>query len=140
MLIRNNGSGPGQAVPFATMRSAEQLQNGDWIVTMADGETLKFTKIDWQIALEMTPLSSFPALPGTYVINFNEDGDDPQFWRTNVLGWMIGIDNVVRPIVVDPHGVVHGWTVLHPDGRVETSTGDSFETVDAWLKVNRPQS
>ena len=86
----------------------------------------------------MTPKVTWPALPGTYLVSANIDGEEPHFWRSNVLGWAICMDGLVRPIIIDPNGLMETWTVLHPDGRVEKSNGDEFEDTAAWLEVAVP--
>lgn len=138
MLVQTNTGQTGQAVPLSTMASAEQLPDGRWQITTRAGDQRIFSDIDWKIALG-TPNVTLPALPGTYVVNPNEDDDAPPFWKSNVIGWGICMDGVVRPIVVDPDGLLDGWTILHPDGRVETSQGDSFEDVATWLSVASPR-
>jgi len=137
MLVQTTIGQTGQAVPISTLTSAEQLSDGRWQITTRDGEQRIFSNSDWQIAIE-TPRVTFPALPGTYLVNPNEDGDEPPFWRENVLGWAVCIDGLIRPIVIDPHNSLKEWTVLHPDGRVETSHGDSFDDYAAWLSIAGP--
>jgi hypothetical protein len=138
MLVQTNTGQTAQAVPFSTMTSAEQLTDGRWQITTRDGETRVFSDNDWKIAIA-TPNVTLAAFPGTYVVAPNEDGDKPPYWKSNVLGWGISLDGIVRPIVVDPHGLADDWTVLHPDGRVETGKGDEFDDVAAWLAMAGPR-
>lgn len=138
MLLQTTIGQTGQAVPLLTIAAAEQLPDGRWQITTGTGEERIFSDIDWRIAIG-TPNVTLPALPGTYLVNPNEDGDKPPFWKTNVIGWGVCMDGVVRPIVVDPDSLLSGWTVLHPDGRVETSHGDNFEDVAAWLAMVTPR-
>lgn len=138
MLVQTNTGERGQAVPLATMASAEQLPDGRWQVTTSAGDHVIFSGIDWKIAVGV-PNVTLAALPGTYVVSPNEDGDEPPFWKSNVLGWGVCMDGVVRPLVVDPDGLLDGWTILHPDGRVETSHGDSFDDIASWLSVAGPR-
>lgn len=138
MLLQTYTGQIAQAVPFSTMRWAEQLPDGRWQVTTRDGERRTFSNIDWKIAVG-NPSVTLPALPGTYVVEPNEDGHEPPFWKSNVIGWGICLDGVVRPIILDPNGLTESWTILHPDGRVETSIGDSYENDGAWLSAAGPR-
>lgn len=119
------------------MQSAVRLQSGDWRVTAADGENFTFSEIDWEIALELNSVATVPALPGTYLVHYNDDADGPDFFRTNVLGWMLSLDNIVRPIVIDSELLTGGWTALHPDGRIETSGGETWNTAEEWVAAQK---
>ena len=138
MLIISN-SRKSIAVPLQNISSAKALENGDWLVADCNGEEHRFSKIDWEIAVEGTPVSSFPAQPGTYLINPADSAEDGRkYWRENVIGWMICADTVLRPVVLSSESLfVQPWQILHPDGRVERSDGSTWETVEEWLEEVR---
>jgi hypothetical protein len=121
------------------MANAQALDDGDRIVTDCNGQVHRVSKIDWEIAIEGTPVSSFPAQPGTYLINPADEAEDGRkYWRENVVGWMICADTILRPVVLGPESLLTPpWQVLHPDGRVERSDGSTWETVDEWLEEVR---
>ncbi|NYD91372.1 hypothetical protein [Sphingomonas melonis] len=123
-------------MPLTNMAYAQQFQSGDWEITSSTGERFSFSDADWNIAIE-TPVSVWPAQPSTYLVTPREDDDGPLYWRTNILAWGICADGVLRPITTDPHDDNNSWTVLHPDGRVETSRGDGYENIDDWLAIHR---
>lgn len=132
MLINTMTRQP-MILPLATITKAEAVDGG-WIVTDSQGEDHHVSNVAWKLAVEGTPAAMMPALPGTYLVSPGEDeAGKPTAWKDNVLGWMIGADTEIRPVVVDMSIIDNRWTVLHPDGRVEQSTGDSWDTVDAWL-------
>jgi hypothetical protein len=124
------------ALPLATITSARAVEGG-WIVTDAQGEEHNVSKVAWDIAVEGTPSAMLPAQPGTYLLNPNPDHpeDQPRFWKTNVLGWMVCADTEIRPVTLDPEGLLSPpWQVLHPDGRVERSDASNWERVEEWLE------
>jgi len=139
VLVRTQTGRQEVAVPISTMRSAVALPNGTWRITDADGEAFIFSQIDWEIALELNPVATVPAAPGTYLVHLNDDAEGPSYYRSNVLGWILGLDNVLRPLVIDPELLIGGWRVLHPDGRVETNGGESWDTVSEWLDAARKE-
>ncbi len=134
MLIGNLPGGRKIAVLVANMSSAEQLPGGQWSVNIDDGSSITFSNDEWQVALARTPRSTFPALPGTYLVTANTDDDNPPYWRDNVVGWMISLAGTVRPIVIDPEVAIYAWTVVHPDGRVESNCGRSWDNAESWLR------
>lgn len=121
------------SLPLATITKAEAVDGG-WIVTDAQGEEHRVDNTSWNVAVKYTPATMMPALPGTYLISPGEDESGKRkVWKNNIVGWMIGADTEVRPVVLDMSMIDDRWTVLHPDGRVECSDGESWESVDAWL-------
>lgn len=125
-------------VPFATMRRAEQTINGDWMVLDANGDVHQFSAGDWEIAMQETPRATLPAHPGTYLLHRNADGEEPPYYRSAVLGWVVGLDSVTRPVTVDVElQTMRKWVVRHPDGFIEGSTGDSWETTEHWLEATK---
>ncbi len=138
MLLRSQTGGD-VVIPLNSMRRAVRLSDGRWRVTDADGEVHIFSAVDWELALESVPVATLPALPGTYAIFRDHEPEPPHnrpFWRSNVLGWMINLDSAMRPITLDPEMAMDSpWTILHPDGRVEKSTGESWDTVDEWVEA-----
>lgn len=119
-------------LPLATITKAEAVDDG-WVVTDAQGEDHRVDSTAWNLAVQGTPSALIPALPGTYLINANTDGDEPRVWKNNVLGWMVCADTEVRPMLLDMSMLNKTWDVLHPDGRVERSSGDCWETLDQYL-------
>jgi hypothetical protein len=129
-----------KVLPLTTITCARAIEGGDWIVTDAQGEEHRVDKISWQIAVEGTPTSMIPALPGTYILH---PGTDEQghgkAWKTNVLGWMVTADTEVRPLLADPTCIEgNKWDVLHPDGRVERNDGATWDCLDDWIKSEAP--
>ncbi|KAK0330267.1 hypothetical protein LTR94_033497, partial [Friedmanniomyces endolithicus] len=113
--------------PHVQVFHAGTKLSDDQRVVTNGGDTHVFSKVDWELWLETTPTSSWPAQPGTYVIYLEREANDRQFWKIAVVGWMINLEGNVRPVVTDPDGVSKEWHVLHPDGRVEASDGGSWD-------------
>lgn len=75
---------------------------------------------------------------GTYLVHAYFDDNQVDLVRCNVLGWQIAADRTVTPIVVDPRAADEvPWTVIHPDGRVESSDGRGWDNEEAWLNQLR---
>jgi hypothetical protein len=128
------------AIPINTITSARSIEGGDWMVTDAQGEEHRVDSISWQIAVEGTPSSMIPALPGTYILHpGTDDQGNPKAWKTNVLGWMVTADTEVRPLLADSTCIDRNkWDVLHPDGRVERNDGSTWDTLLDWLRTEAP--
>jgi len=127
------------ALPLNTISSARSVEGG-WIVTDARGDEHQVDNVSWDLAVEGTPSAMMPALPGTYLVEPGTDeGGNRKVWKTNVLGWMVCADNETRPVVFDHDGLPSlPWQVLHPDGRVERTDGQSWETVMLWIDEVAP--
>jgi hypothetical protein len=126
------------SLPLATITKAESVDGG-WIVTDAQGEEHRVDNTSWNVAIKYAPAAMTPALPGTYLVSPGEDeSGKAKVWKNNVLSWMIAADTELRPVVVDMSMIDDKWTVLHPDGRVECSDGESWESVDLWLDQVAP--
>jgi hypothetical protein len=140
MLIVTHSRAP-IALPLSRITSARAIEDGDWLVTDAQGEEHRVDKIAWDIAVEGTPSAMVPALPGTYIVNPREEDDSGEkVWKNNVVGWMVCADTETRPVVISPDILIGDkWHVLHPDGRVECSNGDSWESVDQWVAASTPE-
>lgn len=79
-----------------------------------------------------------PAEPGTYFINAYFDDNQIDLVRANVIGWKIGNDSRVSPLLIDQRAAdVEPWYVQHPDGRVECSNGRVWDSLDAWTDEER---
>ena len=129
------------ALPLNTITKARAAVEGGWTVTDAQGKDHAVDDISWEMAVEGTPTAMIPALPGTYLVTASEGEDGaPPYWRDNVLGWMICADTEVRPVVISGEALLtKPWRVMHPDGRVESSNGESWDTTDAWLESEKPE-
>ena len=81
------------------------------------------------------------ALPGTYLVHAYFDDNQVDLVKMNVLGWQVGGDRTVTPLVVDPRAADdEPWHVVHPDGRVESSTGGAWPDMESWVdEVRRMQ-
>ena len=79
-----------------------------------------------------------PALPGTYLLHLYFDSHQAELVRCNILGWQVGADRRLTPLVVDPHAADEDvWHVLHPDGRVEASNGKVWDSAEKWISDER---
>lgn len=79
-----------------------------------------------------------PAAEGTYLVHAYFDDNQIDLVRSNVLGWQIGADRSVTPLVVDPRAAdEEPWCVLHPDGRVECSNGAAWPDQESWVDEAR---
>ena len=80
----------------------------------------------------------FPAEPGTYLVHAYFDDNQTDLVRANVVGWKVGNDSHLTPLVIDPRAAdEEPWYVEHPDGRVECSNGRSWRTIDEWTDEER---
>ena len=79
-----------------------------------------------------------PAQPGTYLVNAYFDDNQVELVKANVLGWQVGGERTMTPLVLDP-GAVTGedFHIIHADGRVECSDGRCWEDVDVWIAEER---
>ncbi|MEE2917007.1 MAG: hypothetical protein VYB32_08055, partial [Pseudomonadota bacterium] len=111
-MLFTSSTGRGIAIPLGSIHSAEAIEGGDWRVVTKDGDSHDFSKIDWELWIEGTPVQSWPAQAGTYVVYPEREANDRQFWKTAVVGWMINLANEVRPVVTDPDGISKEWYVM----------------------------
>ena len=78
------------------------------------------------------------ALSGTYLVNAYFDAGQVEVVRANVIGWQIGADRTVTPLLIDPRAAdMDNWCVIHPDGRVESSGGTAWATEAHWIDETR---
>jgi len=79
-----------------------------------------------------------PAAAGTYLVQVYFDSSQIEIVRANVLGWQVGADRGVTPLLIDPRAAdAEPWCVMHPDGRVESSTGAVWEDEASWVDEMR---
>nr|AGU09917.1 hypothetical protein [uncultured organism] len=126
------------ALPLASIVRATSTDGG-WRVTDVQGETHLVDSTSWDIALQLTPISSVPAQPGTYLLSrIDEEDGSTTIERVSVLGWMVCADLVTRPISLDTEALIGEWFVEMPDGHVEGSVGGAkWPTVEAWQNDKR---
>jgi len=75
-----------------------------------------------------------PAPIGTYLVHAYFDDNQVDLVKSNVLGWQVGADRKVTPLLVDPRAAdSEPWYVIHADGRVECSDGKVWEDQDSWI-------
>ncbi|MFB0611198.1 hypothetical protein [Aurantiacibacter poecillastricola] len=78
------------------------------------------------------------AAPGTYLVHAYFDDNQVDLVKSNIIGWQVGQDRRLTPLLLDPRAVdQEGWVVLHPDGRIENEDGQSWPNEDAWLVHER---
>lgn len=78
------------------------------------------------------------AEPKTYLVHAYFDDNQVELVKSNVIGWQVGSERVLTPLVVDPRIVTDDkWHVIHPDGRVECSDGRSWSDIDGWIAEER---
>lgn len=78
------------------------------------------------------------AQPGTYLVQAYFDAAQIEVVRANVLGWQIGSDRSLTPLLIDPRAAdAEPWCILHPDGRVESSNGAVWNDEAAWIDEMR---
>ena len=79
-----------------------------------------------------------PAHAGTYLVHAYFDDNQVELVKTHVLGWQVGSERTMTPLVIDP-GAITGedFFVLQPDGRVECSDGRCWADVDTWVGEQR---
>ena len=83
-------------------------------------------------------IGMIPAEKGTYLVHAYFDDHQVELVKSNVLGWQVGSERILTPLVVDPSAITNDdWFVIHPDGRVECSDGRCWETVDDWTVEER---
>jgi len=75
-----------------------------------------------------------PAAPGTYLVHAYFDDNQIELIKANIIGWQIGAERGLTPLVVDPRAAEDdSWNIIHPDGRVEAVDGHVWESVDLWV-------
>lgn len=123
-------------IPLSAVASARKgHQDQVWTVTDVRGGTHQVDDYAWQAARRTTALTSSPAHPGTYLLTLcSEDDGTFTMIRNTVVGWAIYADGVLRPMTLDSDAMMHAWQVEMPDGRVENSMGQVFESADAWFQ------
>lgn len=79
-----------------------------------------------------------PAASGTYLVHAYFDDNEVDIIRANVIGWSVGADRALTPLLVDPRAVDEdGWHVIHPDGRVECADGRCWNDTESWIIAER---
>ena len=77
---------------------------------------------------------------GTYLVHAYFDSNQVEIVRANVIGWQIGSDRSVTPLLIDPRAAdMDLWFVEHPDGRVESSNGGVWPSEASWIDELRRQ-
>ncbi len=75
-----------------------------------------------------------PAAPGTHLVQAYFDAGQIDIVRAHIIGWQVHTDRSITPLLVDQRAAdVETWTVIHPDGRVECSTGAVWTDEDTWV-------
>ncbi len=104
---------------------------GDFDGLDIDASTVRF--------IRQSAAAVLPATPGTYLLQFamfgDDNADEARIWRMPVLGWRVGGEYVgVEPIVMDPNfeGMTGQYAILHPNGIVETASGEYYEEEASW--------
>jgi len=78
------------------------------------------------------------APPGTYLVYAYFDSNQVEIVRANVVGWQIGGDRSITPLLIDPRAAdIDVWSVIHPDGRVESSNGGVWANEASWIDEQR---
>ncbi|GAA0277190.1 hypothetical protein GCM10009127_17440 [Alteraurantiacibacter aestuarii] len=78
------------------------------------------------------------AEPGTYLVHAYFDDNQVDLVKANVVGWQIGSERILTPLVIDPRAAMdETWFVIHPDGRVECNDGRCWNDVDSWIVEER---
>lgn len=107
-------------------------------ITMTDEDTLEVAEC---VVRNITQSSGevVPAQPYTFLLTFCPgDAVDPEplVWRSVVIGFRVRGDfGSLEPLVIDGEfeGMKCKHGVLHPNGRVESASGDTYETEADWL-------
>lgn len=74
------------------------------------------------------------AAPGTFLLHAYFDDNQVELVRSAVLGWQIGADRKITPLVLDPRAADdEPYTVNYPDGRVETSDGRTWDDLGSFI-------
>jgi len=74
------------------------------------------------------------AEPGTYLLHAYFDDNQVDLVRCNVIGWKVGNDSRIAPLVIDPRAADgDNWYVQHPDGRIENPNGQAWNTLNEWI-------
>lgn len=107
------------------------------VEVVGSDETLKAEPAEFYEALMMTPQASYPASPGTYVLDHNHGLDDFRIYKSAVIGWMLPAWSEARAVTMkgfnNGEGVDRFLTILHPTGFVEDGEGDNtFDSIDEW--------
>ena len=136
MFIRNHGSN-GVDVALAHIVSARHINGGFELRDML-GQEHRVSETDFDLALEATPVSMVPALPGTFLLERDrDDAGNEKVSRMTVLAWGTYADGATRPIVADPEALLNGsgkWFVEMPHGRVEGNCCEQWESAEVWLE------
>ena len=75
---------------------------------------------------------------GTYLVHAYFDDNQVELVRSNVIGWQIGQERKLTPLVIDPDAAADElWFVVHPDNRVECSDGRCWADLDCWIAEER---
>lgn len=125
----------GDLIPLSAVVSLRHRKGGFHVKTV-DGDTYDVSDEDWKISVETSPASTLPALPGTFLIERCDEGDGTHsIIRHTVIGWSITYEGAPLPIVLDHQAVIDSnWQVQQPDGRVERSDGQQWESAEKWLE------
>ena len=80
-------------------------------------------------------ITTFPAQPGTFMIERDPSVSPPRVIKVPVIGWNHVQGNLAFPVCVMNHGgLTHGKAILHPEGFVTDSVhGLTFESETEWM-------
>ncbi len=107
-------------------------------VYLDDEETTEID-LDQLRAIKSAPLTSFAALPGTFLLYPDDDGTEKPYWTTPVIGWSICADGEFSPITAEGinDGTDQHKLIITPDGTVTDPFSATYKNVDEWIKTYR---
>lgn len=97
----------------------------------------------WDRALATHTKWFHPAQSGTYVVWlwYDENGV-AGYNKADVIGWTLGADGFVHAVTVN--GIDHGEEeippILHPNGRVDDSFDNFYDTVEEWFAAAKERA
>jgi hypothetical protein len=116
------------------------------------GEMARVTDLlgnDWEATEEafdkvhVPTIGTLPAEKGTLVLVADQESKHAWYrivFRYPVLGWIIDREGEAKPIIYSGIDAMHNseWTVLHPNGSVESPSALLFDDEKDWLShLNR---
>lgn len=98
------------------------------------GATRVVSREEWFQGMANDSFTAFPALPGTYRIHAQLNGDKVDVFREPVIGWAVKLSGKISTICATAMMELdHVFAVMHPDGSIQDFQ-TYYDNYDLWLE------
>lgn len=123
----------GDYLNLKIVREAE-IGNDSVAAILDNGAVRAVSREEWFQSLRSETFTAFPALPGTWRIHAQPNGEQVDVFREPVIGWAVDQSGDIATIcATGTKKLDHGLAVRHPDGSVQDFQ-TYYESYDLWLE------